>query len=122
MIGTSLKSPMSGTLTSIFATGASPSRVPGQLLGKTRSLSAPRRARPFRIDLVARDRLGNALGGQQLIVGERLQARDRNVIAIDFEERAQPAAVIRAAESVRAEHLDSGRERKVRTPSGIDFT
>src|SRR5271165_2714754 len=95
---------MSGMFTSIFATSP--------LLhakGKSKSLlSAARRVRPVGVDAVFCDRLGDALRRQKLIVGQRLQARHRRVVAVDLEERTEPPAVVRAAETVRAENLVAG--------------
>src|SRR5690349_10826058 len=99
MIGTSLKSPMSGTLTSIVLIGrnlvvvrnaASSSNGPGRGLR--------------RIDRVFLHGLGDLRRRHRALVGERLQRRDGDVVAIDLEEAAQLLARVRPSVAVRAEH------------------
>ena len=114
MIGTSLKSPMSGTLTSVAATCVS-------LFFCARAACGP--ALPIgyadwtRQDLAGfgfsgsmpnlLDRLRDDGGLHLALVGQRLQRRERDVVPVDLEERAQLAAIVGAAETVRPEHDDS---------------
>ena len=51
-----------------------------------------------------RDRLGNERGRHRSFVGQRLQRRDGDMNAVDFEEAAQLSPVVGAAETVGAQH------------------
>src|SRR5260221_425244 len=101
--GTSLKSPISGTFTSIAANSlllffvvlAARSDRPGRGL--------------LRVDAVLPDRLGDLGGGQLAILGEGLQRGDRHVEAVHLEEAAQVLARVAAPEAVGAEHLVAAR-------------
>src|SRR6185503_16692125 len=107
MTGTSVKSPMSGTLTSI-------------VLIATSKACRQRRTTPFaasdrprrglrRVDAVFCDRLGHFARGQRAVIGQRLQRRDGDVRPVDFEKAAQLFARVRASEAVGAEHHVTAR-------------
>src|SRR5207244_636521 len=83
--GTSLKSPISGTLTSTV------------LIVGVPASNGPRR-RLLRVEPVFRHGLGRFRGGQLAIVGQRLERGDRHPVAVDFEEVAELLARIGAAE------------------------
>src|SRR5438034_3734950 len=116
---TFLKSPMSGTKTSlavpmlaqfaIWGAGAGPpSRRP------THAWSDSHWNGFFRIDPVFLDCVGNDLGFDLALIGERLERRDCYEETIHLEEVTQLGAGIRAAVSIGAEHpVDavSGDER-----------
>src|SRR5881396_1776194 len=116
---TFLKSPMSGTKTSlavpilaqfvIWGAGAGqPSRRPAPAWSDSHWIGF------FRIDPVFLDCVGNDLGFDLALVGERLERRDCYEVTIHFEEVTQLGAGIRAAVSIGAEHpVDavSGDER-----------
>src|SRR6266581_3019026 len=116
---TFLKSPMSGTKTSlgvpmlarfaIWGAGAGqPSRRPAHAWSDSHWIGF------FRIDPVFLDCVGNDLGFDLALVGERLERRDCYEVTIHFEEVTQLGAGIRAAVSIGAEHpVDavSGDER-----------
>src|SRR5262252_6094750 len=87
MTATSLKSPMSGTKTWVM-----------------RRLYR-RRVGFFGVDAVFLDRLGHLLGFHVALLGERLQRRHRDEMAVHFEKVPQPRARIGAPEAVGAEHL-----------------
>src|SRR6266540_2171051 len=82
--GTSLKSPMSGTFTSIALIAASSYGPRRRLLG---------------VELVSRERLAHFRRWHRAVVGERLQRRDRDPVAVDLEEVTQMLARVRAAET-----------------------
>src|SRR5947208_205999 len=90
--GTSLKSPMSGTLISV--TAMSPPRI----------AAAPRSHRPrigpLGIEPVFGNRRFDDIALDFAVVGEGLQRCNRHVMTIDFEEAAELHAVIAAAEAV----------------------
>src|SRR3979409_895760 len=100
MIGTSLKSPMSGTRTCLV----SPIVVPRgcvQLPNAARHyLSAPRvsshgpRRWPLRINSIGGDRLGNLWFRHHPFVGQRLERRDHHVVAVDLEKLPQSHPVV----------------------------
>src|SRR4030095_7206134 len=95
MTGMSLKSPMSGTLTSIVliyefsSVGGCSSHRP--------------RIGPLGVESVLLDRLRDDLRLQLAFVGERLQRGDGDVVAVDLEELAQLDAVVAAPEAVGAQ-------------------
>ena len=90
MIGTSEKSPMSGTRTSVSSvTIASSSSRPG--------------IRQLRVDAVSVDRAGDHLGSDLPFVGQRLQRGDRHVEPVDLEEPPQARSHVAAPETVGAE-------------------
>src|SRR5215210_3055744 len=91
MIGTSVKSPMSGTTTSLSSAIVAASDRPGR--------------RDVGVDVVALDRLPDGGALDLALVGQRAQRRDRDVVAVDLEEAPQLHAVLAAAEAVGAEHL-----------------
>src|SRR4051794_3551294 len=99
MTGTSLKSPMSGTLTSIVLIGC----APGVLSLGSCGLHRPRR-RLRRIEPVFFHRLGGLRRGQRAVIGQRLERSYGDVEAIDLEEAAQLFARVRPAVAVGAEH------------------
>src|SRR5438105_9355385 len=87
---------MSGTFTSITAAMCDP-----PTLGMPNVLYGPR-IRPFGVESVLLDRLGHDLRLDLAVVGECLQRRDRDVVAIDLEEFPKLDAVIAAAEAIGA--------------------
>src|SRR5712671_295918 len=87
--GTSLKSPMSGTLISSVLIGSPDSDGP--------------RWRSIRLHPVFLDGLGHLGGREGTLVGQRLERGDRHVEAIHLEEAAQLLAGIGPPEAVRAE-------------------
>src|SRR6476620_1269838 len=101
MIGTSLKSPISGTFTSITDIVATPERV--VRLGA-------RRARLFGVDAELGHGLGDPGRGQLVLVGKRLERRHRDEVAIDLEVMPEFLAVIRASEASGAEHTIGARD------------
>src|SRR6266704_1474954 len=98
MIGTSEKSPMSGTLISIAAAMSFPLH--------------PGRVGLVRVDAVSGDRVGHGGSRGGTLVGQRAQRGEDDVVPVDFEEPAQVAAVVRAAEAVGSQHgVAAGYER-----------
>src|SRR3954470_9664065 len=89
MTGTSLKSPMSGTLMSLIASILAflPMRV-------FPAASHRDGVRLLRIDAVAADRLRKLGGWQRTLLHQRLQRGERHPASVHFEEVAEPAAVI----------------------------
>ena len=106
MIGTSLKSPMSGTVTSVVpAARASVMAVivvsfPVSLL-RAFSRSNRHRIGFLAIDPVFQDRVGHHLGLDRTFLGQRLECRDGDPVAVHLEEVAQLPAVVRPADSRR---------------------
>src|SRR5260370_14187020 len=70
--------------------------------------SASRRIRPIGVNAIFQDRLSHAPRWQKLVIGERLQARDDDMIAVDLEKRSQAPAMGGAPEAVFAENLAAG--------------
>src|SRR6266568_2725171 len=98
MIGTSEKSPMSGTLISIAAAMSFPLH--------------PGRVGLVRVDAVSGDRVGHGGSRGGTLVGQRAQRGEDDVVPVDFEEPAQVEAVVRAAEAVGSQHgVAAGYER-----------
>ena len=97
MIGTTPKSPMSGTLTSIGAVMS----IVSFLIGSDRSGG---RVRLVRVDAVAGDGIGCGRGRNGALGGQLGQRRERDVVTVDLEVPAQLAPVVRAAEPVGAQH------------------
>src|SRR5919198_777509 len=91
MIGTSEKSPMSGTRTSLTSAIVASSDRPGR--------------RRVGVEVVALDRLGHRRPLDRAVVGQRAQGGDRHVVAVDLEEPAQLHAVVAAPEAVGPEDL-----------------
>src|SRR5439155_15833217 len=89
MIGTSVKSPMSGTLISSVLIASPDSDSP--------------RGGPIRLDPVFLDGLGDLGGRERALVRQRLERGDRDVEAVDLEEPAQLLARVGAAIAVRPE-------------------
>src|SRR6267143_5718986 len=89
MIGTSLKSPMSGTLISSVFLASPDSDGP--------------RGGPIRLDPVFLDGLGDLGGRQRPFVGQRLERRDRHLEPVDLEEAAQLLARVGTAVPVGPE-------------------
>src|SRR4030095_2871879 len=90
MTRTSVKSPMSGTLTSIVLMIAAPLYRPWLRLG--------------RVEVVLLHCIRGLRRRQRTFVGKRLQRGNRDVVAVDLEEPAQPFARVRSPEAVGAEH------------------
>src|SRR5437870_6296938 len=119
---TFLKSPMSGTKTSLWVPVLAQSAlgVPVRAAAEARQAHARsdgHRIGLFRIDPVFLDCVGNDLGFDLALIGERLERRDCHEVTIHFEEVTQLGAGIRAAVSIGAEHsVDavSGDERSDR--------
>src|SRR5215216_2233473 len=106
IIGTSWKSPMSGTAISVVAT------VPSDPASSGRPGSAAGRVRLVRVDAVLGDRLGDGLRRHRALLGEGLQRGEGDEVPVDLEEPAQLAAVVGAAEPVGPQHLvGAGHER-----------
>src|SRR6266853_135560 len=106
---TFLKSPMSGTKTSLWVPMLAQSAigVPGRAAAEARQAHARsdgHRIGLFRIDPVFLDCVGNDLGFDLALIGERLERRDCHEVTIHFEEVTQLGAGIRAAVSIGAEH------------------
>src|SRR3954470_15967761 len=99
MTGTSLKSPMSGTLMSLIASILAflPMRV-------FPAASHRDGVRLLRIDAVAADRLRKLGGWQRTLLHQRLQRGERHPASVHFEEVAEPAAVIGPTEAIGAQH------------------
>ncbi|ABA48711.1 hypothetical protein BURPS1710b_2745 [Burkholderia pseudomallei 1710b] len=57
-----------------------------------------------RVEVVLRDGVGDDLALDRAFIGERVERRDRDPVAVHLEEVAQRAARVRAAEAVGAEH------------------
>src|SRR5467141_1855469 len=123
---TFLKSPMSGTKTSLwvpmlaqFAIG-----VPGRAEARqVHARSDGHRIGLFRIDPVFLDRVRNDLGFDLALIGERLERRDCHEVTIHFEEVTQLGAGIRAAVAIGAEHsVDAvfGDKRSNLVGKGLD--
>src|SRR5208282_3420098 len=70
-----------------------------------------RRIRLLGIDVVLLDGGGDARHGDLFLVGQALQRRERDVVAIDLEEMAQACAIVAAAETVRAQHPVAARDK-----------
>src|SRR5258705_547217 len=94
MISTSLKSPMSGTLTSTNAILLSP-----------RFLSGVQRVDLVGVDAVLLDRFCDLRCRQCALFCQGLQRRDGDVVAVDLEVLAQLASEVAATEAVGAQHL-----------------
>src|SRR6266403_189552 len=105
---------MSGTLTSVAAaTLSSPFRMPNR--------SDPGGIRLFRIDIVLLDRLGGRRDWYRSVLGECLERRDGDKVAVDLEELAQPLAIIRAPKPVGTQHAVAPRhERSNLIREGLD--
>src|SRR5574341_251797 len=104
MTSTSLKSPMSGTTTWLMS---------GSYLGRISLLG---------IDAVFLDRIGHRLRLPLALVGERLQRRDGDEVAVHLEEVAQLRARVRASEAVGAQSaVDAvlGNERTDQLGEGL---
>ena len=115
MIGTSLKSPMSGTVTWVVpAARASVMAVivvsfPVARFGRRMLYAASGRQTVIglgfsRIEAVSRDRLGHHLGLDRALLGQRLERRDGDPVPVHLEEVAQLPAVVRPAVAVGPEH------------------
>src|SRR3954469_3351454 len=97
--GTSLKSPMSGTLMSLIASILAflPMRV-------FRAASNHGGVRLLRIDAVAADRLGEHAGWQCALLHQRLQRAERHPASVHLKEVAKPAAIVGPAEAIGAQY------------------
>jgi hypothetical protein len=119
MTSTSLKSPMSGTLTSSSAMFLSPAWLVGAARRRQPSVGARQAPRPSAqaysglilsaFSLVLGDRLGHLGRRHAALVGQRLQSRHDDVAAVDLEVLAQLGPEIAAARSRRCR----GRDRSV---------
>src|SRR5690606_23818301 len=94
MIGTSVKSPMSGTFTSIVDITCSPS-----------SLLRRARVHLARVDLVFPVGLPDHVGLDLALLEERIDRRRGDVVRIDLEMAPQPRAAVGATETIGAEHV-----------------
>src|SRR5271166_4211230 len=117
-IGTFLKSPISGTVTSVAVMAVSlfvlwPVSLAGFLWPARRDLrpgagrcclSAGRGVRLRRIDAVFGDRRGHHGGRDRSLLRQRREGGDRYVVAVHLEEGAQVAAIVGAAEAIGAQH------------------
>src|SRR4051794_19592793 len=112
MIGTSLKSPMSGTVT--WVVPAARASVMAVIIvsfpvSSLRAQSNRHRIGFLAIDPVFQDRLGHHLGLDGAFLGQRLERRHRDPVPVHLEEVAQLPAVVRPAVAVGAEHLVAPR-------------
>src|SRR3954468_3533674 len=103
MIGTSLKSPMSGTVTSVVP--AALASVMAVIIvsfpvSSLRAQSNRHRIGFLAIDPVFQDRLGHHLGLDGAFLGQRLERRHRDPVPVQLEEVAQLPAVVRPAVAV----------------------
>src|SRR6266571_2804565 len=106
---TFLKSPMSGTKTSLWVPMLAQSAigVPGRAAAEARQAHARSDSHwigLFRIDPVFLDCFGNDFGFDFALIGERPERRDCHEVTIHFEEVTQLGARIRAAVPIGAEH------------------
>src|SRR5690606_13120613 len=95
MTSTSLKSPMSGTFTSILLMSVS----------LREGASGVMRVGLVGIDAVLADRFRHLLHRDGTVFGERLERRHGHKATIDLEVLAQPVTEVRASETVGAEYL-----------------
>src|SRR5271165_6213498 len=104
--GTSLKSPMSGTVISVltvrFSCGSPALRGSG--LNSWRTESDGPGSRLARIDIVATDGVRDDGRLDRSLLRQGFQGGDRHPVSVHFEEVAQLLAVIRPAKPVGAEH------------------
>src|SRR4051794_12071459 len=105
MTAMSLKSPMSGTFTSTRAMFLVLRGPDAGLLVVVGATSGVQRIHLVGLDAVAVDGLGHLRHRQRAFLGQRLERRHGNVMAVDLEVFAQLAAEVAAAEAIGAQHL-----------------
>src|SRR5215217_4308899 len=109
MTGTPLKSPMSGTLTSMASVVV--------VMGAPRSsrwsaASAEGGVQLLGVDAVLPDGVGDLAGRHRALLGQAVQGGHGHVVAVHLEERTQRPPVVGAPEAVGAEHrVAAGHER-----------
>src|SRR5208282_3826670 len=97
-IGTSLKSPISGTLTSMTDIWRLPSGADGIGL--------------LRIDTVLFDGFGDFYGRHLVFIGQRLQSRHGHEVAVNFKVISKLLAIVRSSEAIRAQYaVGAGHKR-----------
>src|SRR5215218_3110917 len=103
-MGTSVKSPMSGTLTSVAPAVAVDMELPLRPVENVRAdrcaESGAGRVELVRVNVVAGDRVRDRARGDHTVGGQRGERRDDHVLAVDLEVPTQRLAVVRAAETV----------------------
>ena len=113
MTGMSLKSPMSGTLTSMCSSIATEPRKARCVRGQRRRASVtlrPSTAPACRVEAVLRDRFGDLGHRDRAFVGQRLQRRHRRRNADSTSKKStQLLARVGAPEAIGAEHDDTRR-------------
>src|SRR5215213_7952886 len=118
MTGTPLKSPMSGTLTSMASVVV--------VMGAPRSsrwsaASAEGGVQLLGVDAVLLDGVGDLAGRHRALLGQAVQGGHGHVVAVNLEERAQRPPVVGAPEAVGAEHrVAAGDERADLVGVGLD--
>src|SRR6476620_3811483 len=106
MMGTSLKSPISGTFTSMMlvkTTSLDSARRLGRRqfpISRTLLISDQSGVRLVGIDAVFAESVGNKRGRHSSFLGQRLQRRHDNMESVNFEETAQLSPVVGTAKAV----------------------
>src|SRR5215211_7092417 len=118
--GTPLKSPMSGTLTSM-ASVVVVMGAPQEGPNGGRRTSAQGGVRLLGVDAVLLDGVGDLAGRHRALLGQAVQGGHGHVVAVNLEERAQRPPVVGAPVAVGAEHrVAAGDERADLVGVGLD--